>query len=1067
MKKIKVFFTAMVMLLLSVAVFAQTKVSGTVSDPAGEPVAGANVVLKGSTTVYTMTDNQGKFTISVPADGVLTVNCLGFISTEVDVAGKTQIDVVLENDAETLDETIVVAYGTATKASFTGSAAMVKSEEISKKITSNVTSALAGTAPGVQIINSSGDPTSNAPTIRIRGIGSMSASSAPLIVLDGVPYEGSISDINPNDVESMSVLKDASASAIYGHRGANGVVLITTKKGSGDAQVKFDGRWGVNSRLIPQYDVITNPAEYYETHYKMMYNSYIYSGHTAEEAYAYADKNLLDQNNGGLGYLVYTVPEGQKLIGTNFKLNPNATLGYSDGEYYYTPDDWYKESFHNAFRQEYNISVSGSKDRFNYFASVGFLDDRGMVSNSDYKRYTARINADYQAKKWLKVLTNMTYSHSDSQIASYTSTYGSSGNIFYIANNMGPIYPLYVRNADGSIKKDGDRTVYDANQTNFKRPWAVGNAVRDNEYDSQKVHEDILVGKWGIVLTPVKGLSISANVGVTADNTRRNELYTIWGAGSGSDGLTYVENQRLFSVNQQYLVEYKTDFGGSKHHFDILAGFERYHRTVQVLYGQNDHLFNPTIGELSNADGASKKIAKSYTNQYMTQGILARAQYDFDNKLYISASYRRDESSRFAKGHRWGNFGSIGAAWVLGKDDFISDIDWMDSFKVKASYGVQGNDNLGSYYPYSDQYEHSYNEDSGEYSLSLSYKGNENLTWETSMSFNAGVEFEFLGGYLNGDIEYFSRKTKDLLYNKDVPLSSGNPTGYVPTNVGSIVNRGFEASLDGKIIRNKNIDWTWNLNLSHYTNKILSLDPDFAKEGIKGSNFIYELDGSLYQAYMRKYAGVNPETGKAQYYKKILDENGKDTGKSEITEVFTEASQYDLGSVLPKVFGGFGMSFRAYGVDLSAQFSFQLGGRYYDGSYQALMHTNSGSQGQAWHRDILKSWSEDNPNSNIPRLDGDTTVGQTAVDRFLISSNYLSINNVTLGYTFPEKWTRKIKLSALRIYVAGENLAVATARKGIDPRYSMGLGSYTSGSGLNTGSYGTMRNVTGGITLTF
>ena len=289
MKKIKVFFTAMVM-LLSVAAFAQTKVSGTVSDPSGEPVAGANVVLKGSTTVYTMTDNQGKFSISVPADGVLSVNCLGFVSTEVDVAGKTQIDVVLENDAETLDETIVVAYGTATKASFTGSAAMVKGEEISKKITSNVTSALAGAAPGVQILNSSGDPTSNAPTIRIRGIGSMSASNAPLIVVDGVPYEGSISDINPNDVESLSVLKDASASAIYGHRGANGVVLITTKKGSGEATVKFDGRWGVNSRLIPQYDVITNPAEYYETHYKMMYNSYIYSGHSEAEAFAYADK---------------------------------------------------------------------------------------------------------------------------------------------------------------------------------------------------------------------------------------------------------------------------------------------------------------------------------------------------------------------------------------------------------------------------------------------------------------------------------------------------------------------------------------------------------------------------------------------------------------------------------------------------------------------------------------------------------------------------------------------------------------------------------------------------------
>ena len=292
---------------------------------------------------------------------------------------------------------------------------MVKSEEIQKKITTNVTSALAGTSPGVQIISSSGDPTSNAATIRIRGVGSMSASNSPLIVVDGAPFAGAISDINPNDVESMSVLKDASAAAIYGNRGANGVILITTKKGVGDAQIKFDARFGSNSRLIPKYDLIDDPAQYYETYYKLMFNQQFYAGYTEAESYAHADKYLFDQNNGGLGYQVFTIPEGQKFVGTNFKMNPNATLGYSDGEYYYIPDNWYDEVFHPSFRQEYNLSVSGSGERFNYYASGGFLEDGGVISNSKYKRYTGRINADYQVKEWFKLVSSMMFTHSDSE----------------------------------------------------------------------------------------------------------------------------------------------------------------------------------------------------------------------------------------------------------------------------------------------------------------------------------------------------------------------------------------------------------------------------------------------------------------------------------------------------------------------------------------------------------------------------------------------------------------------------------------------------------------------------
>ena len=1070
MKKIRVFFTAMVLLALSFAAAAQNiTVRGTVKDEAGEAIVGANVVLQGSRTVYTMTDVSGAFTLNVPSNGVLDVNCMGYLSQEVPVGGRTSIAIVLVDDNQLLDETIVVAYGTATKSSFTGSAAMVDSETISKKLSSKVTSALAGTTPGVQIISSSGDPTGGSPTIRIRGIGSMTASSDPLIVVDGVPYEGSISDINPNDVESMSVLKDAAASAIYGHRGANGVIIITTKKGqSGDATVRFDARFGVNSRLIPNYDVITDPAEYYETYYKLMYNKYYYTGHTVAESYAYADNNLFNENNGGLGYQVYTVPDGQKLIGTNFKINPKATLGYSDGEYYYLPDDWYNETFHNSFRQEYNVSASGASDRFNYYAGVSYLNDGGIVYNSGYQRYTARLNAEYQIKEWIRFITNMSYSYTDSDNVS-SGSWGSSGNAFYIANNIGPIYPLYVRKVDeyGNpyLYTEQGRQIFDSSNTNFKRPNFVGNAIRDLYNDVKKSYADVLVGKWGLILTPVKGLTLNANIGITDDNTRYNYLYSVFGSASGVDGAVSVGHSRMFTVNQQYLAEYKFDIA-ELNHFDLLAGYEQYERKVQSLDGYNDHLFNPIVGEINNADGTDSKSVGSSASTYMTQGFLARAQYDFDGRIFVSGSFRRDASSRFAPGHRWGNFGSLGGAWLLSKEPWFN-VPAVNMLKFKASYGIQGNDGLNSNFPYSDQYSHSY--DGTSYSLTLSYKGNENLTWETSYSFNTGFDFELFNGRLNGTIEYFNRDTKDLLYSKNVPYSAGNPTGVVPVNVGSIRNRGFELSLDGAIVNTRNINWTWNLNLSNYTNTILSLDDSVSENGIRGSNYIYKIGGSLYDAYMYKYAGVDPATGVALYWKhidEVKDEDGNITTEAsdETTSVFSDATRYELGSVLPKLFGGFGTSLSAYGFDFSVQCSFQLGGKYYDGNYQQLMWTQS-SAGQAWHKDVLKAWTPENPNTDIPRMDGDTQVAQSAVDRFFVSSNYLSINNVTLGYTFPANWTKKIRISSLRLYVAGENLAVLSARKGLDPRNAFGLGSFTMAQGSS--SYGAMRAVTGGLTLTF
>ena len=1073
-KRLTLFFVSLFLFVGSA--LAQTKISGTVlSQEDGQPIIGAAVQVTGTSTGM-LTDVNGRFSLTLPEGSkTLTISYLGYESKTVNA--KNGMRVFLKADVAALDEVIVVAYGTQKKSAFTGSAAQVDAKAIEAHVSSNVANSLAGAAPGVQIINNSGDPTNSSPTIRIRGVGSMSAGNNPLIVLDGMPYDGALNSINPNDVESMTVLKDASASAIYGARGANGVVLITTKKGRNqDAEIRFDAKWGSNSRLIPQYDVITDPGQYYETHFAQLYNSQIYNGKTAEEAYAFANKNIYDQNNGGLGYQIFTVPEGENLVGTNLRLNPNAKLGYSDGEYYYTPDNWYDEAFHNSFRQEYNVSLSGVTDKLNYYASAGYLKDGGIVNNSDMQRYTARLNVDYQVKKWLKVGTNMAFSHRDANQPSYSSSWGSSGNIFYICNMIAPIYPLYVRDAQGNIMTEDGRTIYDSNNTNFKRANFVGNAVRDNEVNRTKTYYDNFDGKFSAVITPIEGLTLSANLAVSARNSRENDLSSTFGSASATDGGAYLYHFRFFNVTNQYLANYRTDFANNTHHLDVLAGYEQYKHKYQYMYGSNDHLFNPYIGELGNAAGSDNKQMNSFTHNYMTEGYLARIQYDYQEKYFLSTSYRRDASSRFAPGHRWGNFYSFGLAWEMSKEKFLKDVKWIDMLKLKASYGEQGNDAIGTaagsastsstsgwFTPYADQYEASYADG---YSLVLKYKGNEELTWEKSKAINVGVDFSLFKGRLSGTLEYFNRKTSDLLYYKPVPLSAGNPTGEYPINVGKITNKGIEFNLIGTIIKTNDIVWTANLNLTHYKNTIDELDESVRENGIKYSTYIYEEGGSLYDAYMFKYAGVDKETGEALYYYKEKDENGNETGRDLTTANFSQADKYNCGSVLPKLFGGFGTTLNAYGFDLSAQFQFQLGGKIYDGSYQALMHTQDAA-GQAWHKDALKAWTPENRNTDVPRLDGDTQVGQSAVDRFQISSNYLSLNNATLGYTFPKKLIAPLTLTSLRVYVAGENLFVLSKRKGLDPRYSLGIGGYTSGSGLNTNSYSAMRTITAGVTVSF
>jgi TonB-linked SusC/RagA family outer membrane protein len=1048
---------------------AQTqKVTGTViSEEDGLPVVGASILVKG-TTVGTITDVDGQFTLSnIPSSAkVLQISYIGMQSQEVAI--KPTVKVFLKADTQVIDEVMIVAYGTAKKSAFTGSASVLKADKIAERSVSNVSNALAGQVAGVQVTSSSGAPGASA-TIRVRGIGSMNASNDPLYVVDGIPFDGSISSINPADIESMTVLKDASANAIYGSRGANGVILITTKKAnSKDAVVTVDTKWGTNSRAVPNYEVMDDPAMYYETFYKALYNSKAYNGTSSFESHKFAREALLDAGNGGLGYNVYTVPQGEYLIGTNFKLNPNAKLGYSDGTYYYTPDDWYEELFKNDnLRQEYNVSVAGSTDKLNYYMSAGYLDDSGLIDGSGFTRYTGRVKGDYQAKSWLKLGANLAYTYYNSKSNTSTS-WGSSGNLFYLVNNIAPIYPMYVRNADGSIKVDSRGiTVYDfgSGSTNSTRAFmSMSNPAITAKLDDANQYTDVINSKWYAIITPMEGLTITANLGANVRNYRYNSLSNqFYGGSVGSQGSATVTHYREFAINKQFLANYKTTIA-EHHNIDALLGYEHYSLKIQDLSGTNTMLYNPWVGELGNAYQTPPTVS-SATNTYETEGYIARLQYDYDGKYFASASYRRDASSVFHPDNRWGDFGSFGAAWLISSEDFMQDIKWIDMLKLKASYGIQGNDDLGrddgptygdysTWYAYQDQY--SVAKNGNDFAVKFAYKGNKDITWETSYSFNAGADFELFGRRLNGTIEYFSRKTVDLLYNQPVPISYGYSS--IPMNVGDMINKGVELDLNGLIYKNKNITWTANFNATHYKNEILDLAENVRETGIKGSSYIYQIGGSLYDVYMRKYAGVDSETGKALYY---LDPSN---GDYSTTSDYSKAKQTNLGTTLADVYGGFGTSVTGYGFDFSMQFSYQLGGQIYDGSYEAMMH-NGDNAGQNWHKDILKAWTPENRNTNVPRLSSTDTSYQYQSSRFLTSSDYLSLNSIILGYTLPKELIAKMSISKLRVYFAGDNLGLLSTRRGLDPRQALGGGSSTSGAG--NFRYSAMRSLSLGLNLTF
>jgi len=1091
-------------------VIAQTKVNGTVtSQDDGQPVIGASVLVVG-TQVGTVTDANGKFTLTCPAGkNVLRITYVGM--EPIEVSARPNMRIMLTSDQKALDEVVVVAYGTQKKSSFTGSASMVGAAQLDQHVTTNVANALAGSVPGLQIRGGSGAPGADQGKINIRGIASMYAATDPLIIVDGAPYESSLSNISQEDIESVSVLKDAASAALYGARGAAGVIIITTKKGNKSApRINVNMRWGANSRAVQEYDKINDPAKYYELAYAGLYNNYFYTqGMSAAEANNAANGHLIS----ALGYQVYTVPDGQQLIGMDGKLNPNATLGYSyrqsrlvddpnnPGEkireyygdtYWYQPDDWTDAAYKNGFRQEYEVNASGGYDKGDYFLSAGYLKEDGIIHNSSFERFNARLKVNHDLTNWLRVGVNVGYVHSTTISNPNNDEYQlGSTNLSYYTSRIAPIYPIYVRIIDPATGLPVIRTDANGNQQyDYGRPGTdypaaraflqTGNPLGSNLYNdvNTKTNQLNATGLADIKFTDWLRFNATSTINWAHNNFSDYESQ-LYGPKVGVNGEIGKRQTDYFRQNHVQTLNFAKSFGD--HTVTATLGHEWFDRKITYLTATGQGLFSPDIKEIDAAANQQYKSG-SYTSEYNVEGWFGRVLYNYDEKYFADASYRRDASSRFAKDNRWGSFWSVGAGWLINKEKFFK-ADWVDQLKLKVSIGQTGNDGVGNW-AYTDLYQ--LNPSSATQMTPSFYRiGNKDITWETTTALNVGVDFELFKGRLTGSVEFYNKKTTDLLFWLSVPESFG-ARGYWG-NIGDKRSTGVEFNIAGDIIRTKDITWNVNFNITHNKEKIITLPESKTKvnggfaetwipvnsQNTSGSvQMWYTEGGSLYCPFTYSYAGVN-ENGEALYWydEDLSPLGGKvDTNntskaaekKSGTTTNIGEASRYAGKSMLPAAYGGFGTTLKLYGFDVNLNFDYQIGGKIYDRQYASLMSNwvNDGDAGSAFHTDLLKSWTPNNTSSNIPRFQYGDQYTVATCDRFLASAAYLNFQSFSVGYTLPKSFVSKLHLEKIRVYMTGENLCFWSARKGLDPRYDYG-------STESLTSYSLMRTIMGGIQVSF
>ena len=1035
--------------------FAQTSVTGkVVASEDGEPVIGASIKVAGTNT-GTVTDVDGNFSLNVPAGSKLEITYIGMNPQTVKASSNMKI--ALTSDNKSLDEVVVVAYGTAKRQSITGSVSAVDAKEIENRISTSVTGALEGAAPGVQVNNSYGEPGAS-PKIHIRGVGTLvKDADQPLYVVDGTVFEGNIAELNPNDIESMSVLKDAASSALYGNRAANGVVLITTKRAKLSNKPTFNLQinQGVYSRGIGEYERL-GVTQWMEQAWKSVkYGAMSNQGLDATAAAQYATTHVI----GDLVKRNIFDADDDKLFDANGKLIANRLSGYDDL-------DWEDAVERTGYRQEYNMSAGITGDKYNVYTSAGYLNEKGYTLNSGYERFTGRINSKYNPTKWFETGLNLsgTVSNRSFNENAKESYYA---NPFYVTRYMAPVYPVYMHNADGSYALDANGEKQYDTTSDYLENRNIAYEIRTDQDKSRRSVIDAQI--YGKINLPY-GFSALVKANVNNANTNR-QTYNNPNIGDGA-----TNNGRLSQYTYQYtnytgqeLLTWAQTYG--KHSVDVLLGHENYSWQRKYSFLMNTNMAvdgNFTLGNFLN-----NSSTEGYNYDYKTESYLGRVRYNYDEKYFVDFSYRRDGSSKFAKDNRWGNFFSFGANWNVKKEDFMKNVDWVNDLRVRASYGEVGNDAGVDYYGYKALYY--INKNAGDAALMKYTLAAPNIKWETTQTVDFGIEGK-LFNRLNFSIGYFDKRSKDLLFQVRMPLSAGsfaydenmmNLAQY--QNIGTISNRGFEIALSGDVIRKK--DWTWNLAFDATTlkNKVIKLPG--GKDILHGVQN-YSEGHSAYEFYTYHFAGVDQMTGNSLY---DLDATMEATAEAAGALVEINGTKYTTntsyaerkwaGTALPSVYGSFGSTLRWKDLSLGLLFTYSLGGKVYDASYQSLMSPSS-SSARAYHKDVLKAWDgvpEGMTETSANRIDPNgvpvfdpvlSTDNDATSDRWLTSGDYLIFKNINLSYNLPKALVKGWGLEGLTLKAGAENLFTLTSRKGLNPQYAFNGGSddtYVSARVFNFG----------------
>ena len=1039
-KRLMMFFAACFLFVGSV--LAQTKVNGTVvSQDDGQPVVGASVLVVG-TNIGTVTNANGQFTLTVPqGKSTLRITYVGMEPLEV--SARPNMRILLTNDNKSLDEVIVVAYGTSKKSSFTGSAENIQSEKLELRPISNLAKGLEGNASGVQVTSSSGQPGSD-PAIRIRGFGSINASSSPLYVVDGIPYDGALSSINPSDIESMSVLKDASAGALYGARGANGVIMITTKKGKeGKTQVTWRSTAGWSSRALPRYDLV-GQKDFVQLTYEGLRNEAIFdNGMTWAEGEAYA-REQLGSNLGGELYNPFKNYTWDQII------DPATGMVRADAQSAWDEDWLDAVKRDNAFRHEHQLNINGGTEKTKYMMSLGYLNEDGILQTTGFQRYTARTSLESQVTDWFSANVNMNLTHSLSNFSDYSDT--STSNVWYSAQFVSPLFPLYVKDEQGNSVLDafgnpqldyGDGAVKRPGSYNDYNP--LGGLVDDkaeNKRDAAGLRTGIVLGTDNASAGFLQGLKLAVNFGLDYNSRYRMRYMNMHhGNQATSGGLIQKYNYRTQSYTFNQLLTWTRQFG--LHNIDVLAGHEFYAYKFSYLTAGRTNLVEG-IYELG--PGANMYEADSYTDNYRINSYLGRVSYNYDEKYYASASLRSDASSRFFKENWTGTFWSIGANWRISKEKFMQNVKWIENLSLKASYGEQGNDDIldsdgnSDLYLWQSLYALGWNNGNniGAVASKLETK---DLSWEKNKNFNIGLEGTLFDKMLRFSVEYYHKKTTDMLLSYPMALSTGF-SGY-NANVGDMRNTGVEAELTISPFTRGDFRWDITLMGSTVSNKVLKLTAE-SPEIISGVRVIKE-GYPINTFYMSKSAGVDPATGKQLYWAYEKDENGEMVPGSEfITDSYTTANscKYYLDSRIPDLYGSISTNLSYKGIDLSVLTTYSLGGKVYDSLYRGAMEVSYATD--TWHTNSLRRWQKPGDVTDVPRIE--INGSYAANDRWLIDASYFAIKNITLGYNLPRSVMNHIGLNAIRVFASVDNLALWSHLDGMDPQYNFSGGtnySYT------------------------